>query len=134
MPEEMSRIRTGEGRTSMKANMRLRNELGKSSADLRIHGGRVDAAARLYPSAPQPWIDLSTGINPIAWPVPQIALARYQRLPLRNEISAMVDAAADFYGLPANAEIVPVPGSEIAIRLLPRLLPPGRAGILSPTY
>lgn len=113
--------------------MRLHNELGKS-ADLRGHGGRIDAAASLYPSAPQPWIDLSTGINPHAWPVPQIALERYQRLPLKREISAMLDAAADFYGLPAHAEIVPVPGSEIAIRLLPRLLPARRVGILSPTY
>src|ERR1700754_1088504 len=113
MPEEMSRIRTGEGRTSMKANMRLRNELGKSSADLRIHGGRVDAAASLYPSAPQPWIDLSTGINPVAWPVPQIALERYQRLPLKSEISEMLDAAADFYGLLTNAELVHGPVRDI---------------------
>lgn len=118
----------------MGGNMRLQDELGKSVDDLRVHGGRIDAAARLHPTAPQPWIDLSTGINPIAWPVPQIALARYQRLPLRSEISAMVDAAADFYGLPANAEIVPVPGSEIAIRLLPRLRPSRRVGILAPTY
>jgi cobalamin biosynthesis protein CobC len=118
----------------MDANMRLRNELGKSPADLRIHGGRVDAAASLYPSAPQPWIDLSTGINPVAWPVPQIALERYQRLPLKSEISEMLDAAADFYGLPTNAEIVPVPGSEIAIRLLPRVLSSEQVGILTPTY
>jgi cobalamin biosynthesis protein CobC len=118
----------------MDANMRLRNELGKSPADLRVHGGRVDAAASLYPSAPQPWIDLSTGINPVAWAVPQIALERYQRLPLRSEISEMLGAAAEFYGLPTNAEIVPVPGSEIAIRLLPRMLSSERVGILTPTY
>ena len=118
----------------MGGNMRLQNELGKPADDLRVHGGRIDAAARLYPSAPRPWIDLSTGINPLAWPVPQIALARYQRLPLKSELSAMVEAAAGFYGLPANAEIVPVPGSELAIRLLPRLLPSGRVGILTPTY
>jgi cobalamin biosynthetic protein CobC len=118
----------------MDGNMRSRNELGKSAADLRVHGGRIDTVASLYPSAPQPWIDLSTGINPIAWPVPQIALTRYQRLPLTREISEMIQAAAGFYGLPANAEIVPVPGSEIAIRLLPRLLPARRVGVLSPTY
>jgi cobalamin biosynthetic protein CobC len=118
----------------MDGNMRLQDELGKSADDLRVHGGRIDAAARLYPTAPQPWIDLSTGINPLAWPVPQIPLARYQRLPLASEISDMADAAAEFYGLPANAEIVPVPGSEIAIRLLPRLLPSRRVGILTPTY
>jgi cobalamin biosynthetic protein CobC len=130
----MSRTKTDEGGTSMDGNMRLQGELGKSADDLLGHGGRIDAATRLYPSAPGPWIDLSTGINPIAWPVPQIAIARYQRLPLKREISEVTAAAADFYGLPANAEIVPVPGSEIAIRLLPRLLPPGRVGILTPTY
>jgi cobalamin biosynthetic protein CobC len=118
----------------MDGNMRLQGELGKSADDLQVHGGRIDAAARLYPAAPQPWIDLSTGINPLAWPVPQITLLRYQRLPLASEISDMVDAAAEFYGLPANAEIVPVPGSEIGIRLLPRLLPSGRVGLLAPTY
>jgi cobalamin biosynthesis protein CobC len=114
--------------------MNLKDETGETAAELRIHGGRIDTAARLYPSAPHPWIDLSTGINPIAWPVPQIPLARYQRLPLGRELAQMTAAAADAYGLPANAAIVPVPGSEIAIRLLPRVLGPGRVGILAPTY
>ena len=114
--------------------MHLKDETGERAAELRIHGGRIDTAALLYPSAPQPWIDLSTGINPIAWPVPQIPLARYQRLPLAREMAQMTAAAADAYGLPANAAIVPVSGSEIAIRLLPRMLGQGRVGILTPTY
>lgn len=120
--------------SNMDCNMRLRDEIGKSAAELRIHGGRIDAAAHVFPSAPQPWIDLSTGINPIAWPVPQIPLALYQRLPLAGNIAQMTEAAADAYGLPANAAMVPVPGSEIAIRLLPRMLGAGRVGILAPTY
>lgn len=114
--------------------MHLKDEIGETAAELRIHGGRIDAAALLYPSAPQPWIDLSTGINPVAWPVPQIPLARYQRLPLAREIAQMTAAAADVYGLPANAAIVPVSGSELAIRLLPRMIGAGRVGILTPTY
>jgi cobalamin biosynthetic protein CobC len=118
----------------MDYNMHLKNETENTAAELRIHGGRIDTAALLYPSAPQPWIDLSTGINPIAWPVPQIPLARYQRLPLASEIEQMTAAAAEAYGLPANAAIVPVSGSEIAIRLLPRMMGDGRIGILTPTY
>jgi cobalamin biosynthesis protein CobC len=118
----------------MDCNMNLKDETGKTAAELRIHGGRIDTATLLYPSAPQPWIDLSTGINPIAWPVPTIPLARYQRLPLGREIEQMTTAAADAYGLPANAAIVPVAGSEIAIRLLPRMIGHGRVGILTPTY
>jgi cobalamin biosynthesis protein CobC len=118
----------------MDGNMRLQDEIGKTAADLRVHGGRIDTAARLYPAAPRPWIDLSTGINPVAWPVPQIPLVRYQRLPWAREIAAMTEAAAAAYGMPANAAMVPVPGSELAIRLLPRLLGSGRVGILIPTY
>jgi cobalamin biosynthetic protein CobC len=114
--------------------MYSKEETGESAAELRIHGGRIDTAALLYPSAPQPWIDLSTGINPSAWPVPHIPLDRYQRLPLAREIEQMTVAAADAYGLPANAAIVPVPGSEIAIRLLPRMIGQRRVGILAPTY
>ena len=114
--------------------MNLKDEIGQTAVELRIHGGRIDTAALLYPSAPQPWIDLSTGINPVAWPVPQIPLARYQRLPLEHEIAQLTTATADAYGCPANAAIVPVCGSELAIRLLPRMLGHGRVGILTPTY
>src|SRR5277367_3710293 len=134
MPLAIIRIRTRAAGSDMDCNMRLRDEIGKTAAALRVHGGRIDAAARLYPSAPRPWIDLSTGINPIAWPVPDIALARYQRLPLSEETAQLTAAAAAAYGLPANAAIVPVPGSEIAIRLLPRMTGAGRVGILTPTY
>ncbi len=63
-----------------------------------------------------------------------IAPARYQRLPLAEETAQLTAAAADAYGLPANAAMVPVPGSEIAIRLLPRVIGAGRVGILAPTY
>ncbi len=114
--------------------MHSQDQIGKMAAGLRIHGGRIDTAAQLYPSAPRPWIDLSTGINPIAWPVPQIPLARYQRLPLASEIAAMTAAAADAYGCPSNAAIVPLSGTELAIRLMPQVFDASRVGILAPTY
>src|SRR6202521_3223348 len=134
MPKAMIRIRTRPDGSDMDCNMNLKDETGKTAAELRIHGGRIDTVALLYPSAPQPWIDLSTGINPVAWPVPRIPLARYTRLPLARELAEMTAAAAEAYGLPANAAIVPVPGSELAIRLLPRLIGAGRVGILTPAY
>ena len=118
--------------------MHGRNVIGKGTdkadAALRVHGGRIDLAASLYPSAPAPWIDLSTGINPVPWPVGPVALERYQRLPLAGEIAELTAAAAGFYGLPANAAMLPLPGSELAIRLLPRMIGAGRVGILAPTY
>jgi cobalamin biosynthesis protein CobC len=114
--------------------MPKQDEIQNRTAALRIHGGRIDIAASLYPMAPQPWIDLSTGINPICWPVPPLSPALYQRLPLAAEMAQLVAAAGQAYGCPDNAAIVPVPGSEIAIRLLPRLTGVKRVGILAPTY
>ena len=114
--------------------MHVQDDIWKRTAALRIHGGRIDIAASLYPMAPTPWIDLSTGINPICWPVPPLRPALFQRLPLASEITRMIAAAAEAYGCPDNAVIVPVPGSEIAIRLLPRISGARRVGILAPTY
>src|ERR1700685_971475 len=121
MPKARIRIRTRPDGSDMDGSMHSQGEIGKRAAGLRIHGGRIDVAAHLYPSAPQPWIDLSTGINPIAWPVPPIPLGRYRRLPLASEIAGMTDAAAGAFGCPANAAIVPVSGTELAIRLMPRV-------------
>ncbi|MCG6205213.1 threonine-phosphate decarboxylase CobD [Rhodopseudomonas sp. HC1] len=110
---------------------------GSAAAALRIHGGRVDLAAQAYPDAPLPWIDLSTGINPIAYPVPPLPPEAFARLPLATELHELCAAAADAYGLPQGAAMLPAPGSEIAIRLTPRVLaarPAAQVGILTPTY
>jgi len=106
---------------------------------LRIHGGRVDLAASAYPDAPKPWIDLSTGINPTAYPIPTLAAAAFARLPLTTELDELCAAAAEAYGLPGGAVVLPAPGSEIAIRLAPLVLTPpqpsiAQVGILGPTY
>src|ERR1700753_4380140 len=103
MPQATIRIRTRAPGSNMDGNMRLRDEIGQSAAALRIHGGRIDVAARLYPTAPRPWIDLSTGINPVPWPVPAIPLARYQRLPPAEEIARLTAAAGRGYGAPRPA-------------------------------
>ncbi|ABD05865.1 aminotransferase [Rhodopseudomonas palustris HaA2] len=105
---------------------------------LRIHGGRIDIAATCYPDAPRPWIDLSTGINPIAYPVPPLAPSWFARLPLTSELDDLCAAAAQAYGLPDGAAMLPVPGSEIAIRLAPLARTASgsiaQVGILGPTY
>ncbi|MCP9627426.1 threonine-phosphate decarboxylase CobD [Rhodopseudomonas palustris] len=108
-----------------------------AAAALRIHGGRVDLAAQAYPQAPLPWIDLSTGINPTAYPIPPLPADTFARLPLAAELDELCAAAAEAYGLPQGAVMLPTPGSEIAIRLAPRVLTDTRGaqvGILAPTY
>jgi len=101
---------------------------------LNWHGGQTGAAARAYPSAPAPWLDLSTGISPWAYPVGRIGRDIWERLPSVEGLCALEQAAAASFGLQNIDQIAAVPGSDIAIRLLARLLPTDRVSIVSPSY
>ena len=75
------------------------------------------------------WIDLSTGINPHWYPVPETAPNAWHRLPEADP--ALVDAACAYYGAPA---MLPVAGTQAAIQALPRLRAPGRVVVAAPSY
>ena len=98
------------------------------------HGGDLGKARALFPDAPQPWIDLSTGINPISYPLPALPLSLWQRLPGAQEEAALLAAAARAYRLPDGAGIVAAPGTQILIEMLPRLGHAGPVAVLGPTY
>ncbi len=96
------------------------------------HGGRLIAAARHYDIAPANWLDLSTGINPFGWPVPDSLLIpseSWTRLP--EEDDGLAEAACRAYGAPGA---LPVAGSQAALQVLPILRSPGRVGIPQPAY
>ena len=103
-------------------------------AALIWHGGQTAAAARLYPAAPRPWLDLSTGISPWAWPVPALEPKAWQALPSRAALEQLEFAAARVFGMNSTEQIAAVPGSDIAIRLLARLLPAQRVAIIGHSY
>ncbi len=98
------------------------------------HGGDITAARARWPEWKGPWLDLSTGINPWPWRVPKLPKEMLARLPTPAERQALLSAARTAYALPPEAGLAAVPGSEAAIHLLPRLLPPGRVCLLGPTY
>ncbi|WP_353186436.1 threonine-phosphate decarboxylase CobD [Bosea sp. (in: a-proteobacteria)] len=98
------------------------------------HGGDLATARALFPEAPQPWVDLSTGINPIPYPLPALPLSLWTRLPGADDEAALIAAARKAYRVPAQAGIVAAPGTQILIELLPRLAPAGPVAILGPTY
>nr|WP_047578054.1 threonine-phosphate decarboxylase CobD [Methylobacterium sp. ZNC0032] len=98
------------------------------------HGGDLATARALFLEAPQPWVDLSTGINPIPYPLPALPLSLWTRLPGADDEMALIAAARTAYRVPAHAEIVAAPGTQILIELLPRLAPAGPVAILGPTY
>lgn len=93
------------------------------------HGGRLLRAARHYDIAPERWLDLSTGVNPEAWPVPPIPARAWHRLP--EEDDGLVEAACRYYGAP---QLLPVAGSQAAIQALPLLRPRSRVAVLAPGY
>jgi cobalamin biosynthesis protein CobC len=100
---------------------------------LSYHGGNLGAARRSYPGAPEPWIDLSTGINPIAYPLPPLAPDVWARLPEFDRLAALEAAAARRYGASAD-KIVAAAGSQAIIQLLARLRPAKRVGVLGFSY
>ena len=101
---------------------------------LVAHGGRLDAARRLFPDAPQPWIDLSTGVNPRAYPLPPLADEVFTRLPDDDAFAALDGAARKAYGAPAGVDVVPGGGAQAFIQMLPRVFPVKRVAILGFTY
>ena len=98
------------------------------------HGGDLAAARRLFPDAPQPFIDLSTGINPHPYPLPPLAANVFTRLPDSAAQVRLREIAARTYGAPSATHVVCAPGTQILLPLLAALVPPGRAGVLGPTY
>jgi cobalamin biosynthesis protein CobC len=93
------------------------------------HGGNLREVVRRYGIARENWVDLSTGINPDGYPVPAIDPSVWLRLP--DDHDDLEEVAARHYGA---ARALATPGSQAAIRMLPKILAPGRIGIGLHTY
>ncbi len=99
-----------------------------------LHGGDLDGARMTFPEAPEPWVDLSTGINPWPYPLPPIPPDAWTRLPARHAESALLEAAVACYGAPSPDMAAAASGSQALIQLLPRMRAPGTVAVLGPTY
>lgn len=103
--------------------------IGKTVA----HGGDLGGVRRRYPTAPQPWIDLSTGINPLPYPVADLPADSWSRLPSHEAEQTLIAAAAARYRC-APDQLIAAPGTQALIQILPRLVPRSRVAIVGPTY
>jgi len=99
---------------------------------MRDHGGNLDAAIARFGGLAGDWIDLSTGINRRAYPVPDIPERAWASLPTEAKLSGLCEAAARAYG--AECAIAPMAGAQAAIQMIPALMPAGEARVLGPTY
>ena len=94
------------------------------------HGGNLDAAIAAYGAGD--WLDLSTGINPVAYPVPTITPGAWRTLPTATRMRRFSDIAASYFQ--TQAEVVPFAGAQSAIQAIPFVTPRGTARVLGPTY
>lgn len=99
---------------------------------MRDHGGNIDGAMMRHGGRAAEWIDLSTGINRVPYPLPPLPPEVWTALPTRAATTALIVAARAAYG--TTAAILPVAGAQAAIQMIPRLGRPGRARVLGPTY
>lgn len=102
--------------------------------EMPVHGGQVRQVMQRFPDAPTPFIDLSTGISPYAYPVVFPSQDALTRLPETCEEDALLQAAARAYGVPSTDMIAAVPGTQMLISLLPYLLTSRDVTIFGPTY
>lgn len=100
---------------------------------LRFHGGQIDAARRAYPAAALPWLDLSTGLNPVPWPVPPSLAIDLRALPGTAALAALEEAADAAFGARGTA-IAALPGAEIGLHLLATMNLPQPIRIVAPAY
>ncbi len=98
------------------------------------HGGSLGRAAALFPHAPLPWIDLSTGINPHSYPLFDLPATALSRLPEPGRARELGAIAASAYGAPSVVNVVSAPGTQILLPRVASLVKPGRALVLGPTY
>lgn len=97
----------------------------ESGNPLLLHGGDIRSASQQYGIPVDQWIDLSTGINPVPYPVEHLPPEAYHHLPYVQP--ELLERASEYY---RNSNLLPVPGSQSVIALLPGCLP--SAAVLVP--
>lgn len=100
----------------------------------RDHGGGIDAAAARWGGNRSDWLDLSTGINPIPYPIRVTCKELWTALPDRTATERLIAAARNFWNVPAHVAILPAPGCSALIARIPYLAEPKDVRIDAPTY
>ncbi|MET1256201.1 threonine-phosphate decarboxylase [Aliikangiella maris] len=82
-----------------------------------VHGGQLSQVAAKFGLDDQGWLDLSTGISPISYPVPEVPVEYWQKLPHVSE--QLLQLAQSYY----RADNVLIShGSQSIIQCLPKII------------
>ena len=93
-----------------------------SDTDPRDHGGGLDAARARWGGERADWLDLSTGINPVPYPLGELPGVAWTALPDARATAALLEAARSFWRVPDGAAILAAPGASALIARLPGAL------------
>lgn len=105
-----------------------------TQAKERDHGGGLDAAIARFGGTRAGWLDLSTGINPLPYPVGAFSADAWTALPDKGAFARLEAAARTFWNVPDGAAVLAAPGASALIARIPSLLPAGQVQIEGPTY
>ncbi|WP_413204058.1 aminotransferase class I/II-fold pyridoxal phosphate-dependent enzyme [Rhodospirillum sp. A1_3_36] len=84
------------------------------------HGGALSLATeRFGDPGPEGWLDLSTGIAPIAYPFARLSPSSWTQLPDEGAVAAFERVVRSVHGLPTDAGVLPVAGEQVALQWLP---------------
>ena len=103
-------------------------------SEKRDHGGGLDAAVAQYGGTRGDWTDLSTGINPVPYPIPPVPMGAWTDLPDHEAAMRLTAAARRFWSVPEGAGVLAAPGASALIAQIPRLATAGTVTIPAPTY
>jgi len=81
------------------------------------HGGNIEAASRYFDIPIECWLDLSTGVNPNSYHIPDIPASAYCSMPYQQ--ASFIQAVARYY---ENDQFVALNGTQQAITILPSVL------------
>ena len=98
------------------------------------HGGNLDAAIATYGGTRADWIDLSTGINPVPYPIGDLIAQSWTALPDSGAFERIERAARQFWNIPDEAHVVMGTGASALIARIPALVPHGAVSIAHPSY
>ncbi|MEX0953944.1 MAG: threonine-phosphate decarboxylase CobD [Rhizobiaceae bacterium] len=106
----------------------------RAASPITDHGGNLAAARLRFRDAPEPWIDLSTGISPFPYPHSPLPATAFSRLPEPGQEKQLRETAAQAYGAPSADNVAAAPGTQLLLPFVFSLRKPGRAVVLGPTY
>lgn len=95
------------------------------------HGGDLHWASQTFGYAVDEWLDLSTGISPWSWLVPEVPAHIWRQLPQSDD--GLREVAAGYYNCAAT-QLLTVPGTQYGIACIPELVEKGYVAIPAHGY